>query len=85
MDFIINHVCQLDHVHDTNGNFTFETFTCTSIIQHSFTITLHSGFFHRIKYVVFISTVKYWRCNMNTETKCSHTKVNFQYLTNVHP
>ncbi|MNO98371.1 hypothetical protein D3C76_901160 [compost metagenome] len=85
MDFIINHVRQLDHMHDTNGNFTFETFTCTAVIQHSFTIALHPCFFHGIEYIVFISSVKYRRCNMNTETKSGHTKMDFQYLTNVHP
>eukprot|EP01113_Clastostelium_recurvatum_P020484 TRINITY_DN24263_c0_g1_i1.p2 TRINITY_DN24263_c0_g1~~TRINITY_DN24263_c0_g1_i1.p2 ORF type:complete len:111 (-),score=4.93 TRINITY_DN24263_c0_g1_i1:80-412(-) len=85
MDFIINHVCQLDHMHDTNGNFTFKLFTCTTIIQDSFTITLHSCFFHRIEDIILLRSIEYRSCYVDPELHCCHTQVNFQYLTDVHP
>ncbi|MNJ57526.1 hypothetical protein D3C77_531180 [compost metagenome] len=85
MNFIINHVRQLDHVHDTNGYFTFKSLTSPAIIENRFTVTLHAGFFHRIEYVIFVRTVKYRCSDVNSKMKCCHTKMDFKHLTDVHP
>ncbi|MNY71327.1 hypothetical protein D3C86_2096440 [compost metagenome] len=85
MDFIINHVRQLDHVHDTDSNLALKALACTSVIKHRLTVTLHACFFHRIENVILARAVEYRRCCMNAKMLACHAKVNFKRLPDVHP
>ena len=85
MNLIINHVRQLDHMHNANRNFTFKTLASSAIIQYGLTITLHACFFHSVKHVILTSSIEYRCCYMNTKTQCCHPDMDFQHLTDVHP
>ncbi|MNI82454.1 hypothetical protein D3C73_1391710 [compost metagenome] len=85
MDLVINHVRQLNHVHDADRYFALELFACTTIIELGLTIPLHAGFDHRVEDVIFVRTVED-RCRyVDAKTAGSHAKVNLQHLPDVHP
>lgn len=79
MEFIINHVRQFDHVHDTNRNAVVEWFSCSSIVKNRFGITSHTCFFDSIPNIFFPRTVKYRCCYMDTKFSGSHTEVKRRY------
>ncbi|MNN27078.1 hypothetical protein D3C81_1406010 [compost metagenome] len=85
MDLIVNHVSEFDHVHDAYCNFTFKSVARTTIVQHGFTITLHTCLFHGIEHIVLVRSIKDWCSYVDTELHSGHTQVDFKHLPDVHP
>src|SRR5690554_5355504 len=75
---------KLQDIHVSYGNFVIKRLPCSSIIQHSLTVSVESSSFQGIFDVLFRCTVKYWSCYMPAKFCCRPSKMNFKNLTDIH-
>src|SRR5271166_2866581 len=92
MDLVCNQVTELQHVDISDYDILIERFAGPAIVQLRFTGLSYPGEsinFLRFRQIVanlgLINPVKYWCCNLESERFCSHSKVCFEHLSDVHP
>ena len=84
MYLIVNKVVELKVVHISDSNGVIELFARASVVNYSLTVFSHACLSEHFSDVFLVSAVEYRGHYLPAQLLCSHAKVNFKHLTDVH-
>ena len=84
MQLIVDHVRQLDHIHDADRDALIERFAGTAVIQHLLAILGHAGFLHDLAELFVGDTVEYRGRELHAQLFGRIAQMDLQHLSDVH-